>query len=180
MVALIAERDSYHCARCGRAAPAYKRQIHHRKPRGLGGRKAGPRGSGTFGPGPRPKAKDVDFPENLVLLCGSISTDPQSCHYHVENYRSLALSEGWLCHEWEDPRDKPILARDGEWHLLVDDQWDPMLLPVTWEIPRAKRWARGEDRDAQREEWLRVHSRANLRWESLPRDRRPSNGDAST
>jgi hypothetical protein len=138
---LVYERDSYHCARCGKPAPAYKRQLHHRKPRGMGGR----------------NNNSVDFPENIVLLCGSSSTDPQSCHYQIESYRNMALTEGWLCKEDEDPREKLILARDGEWHRLIDDQWDPMLLPVTSKIPRPKRWSRGPERNARNPQWLAVH-----------------------
>lgn len=153
MVALIAERDSGHCARCGLAAPASRRQIHHRKPRGAGGR----REAGRFTKGNVPNAS-LDFPENLVLLCGSISTDPESCHYQVEHHRNMAQYEGWLVHEWEDPKEKPILARDGQWHTLVDDQWDPMLLPVTMERTRALRWSRGPERNATRRDgWREVH-----------------------
>lgn len=142
---LIYERDGYHCARCGRPAPAYKRQLHHRKPRGMGGR----------------KDNSVDFPENIVLLCGASSTDPDSCHHYIERFRNLARADGWLLYENDDPREVPILARDGQRHYLVDDQWDPMLLPVSVARPRPKIWSRGAARNAKRPEWLAVHGGPN-------------------
>lgn len=155
---LIYERDSYACARCGKAAPPYKRQLHHRKPRGMGGRN---------------NDNSVDFPENIVLLCGSIATDPSSCHYAVENYRAIALSDGWLCHEDEDPREKLILARDGEWHRLIDDQWDPLLFPTTVRISRPTRYSRGEERNARRPEWQAVHTSPPVETRRNPPKRNP-------
>ena len=94
-VELVRWRDRDTCRRCPRAGE----QIHHRKPRGMGGTRD-----------PR-----INCPSNLVLLC---SAD----HLWVETHRAQARDEGWLVSQWQDPARVPIvvggrptwLAEDGK------------------------------------------------------------------
>lgn len=85
-------RDRDRCRRCG----ASTWQIHHRKPRGMGG---------TRDP-------EANSPESLVLLCGSGTT---GCHGWVESHRAEARAEGWLVnrHGVQRCEDVPILTQDG-------------------------------------------------------------------
>ena len=78
-------RDRDRCRRCGK--PTW--QIHHRKPRGMGG------------------TRDplINSPANLVLLCGSGTT---GCHGWVESHRTEAREQGWLVSQHADPRYQPI------------------------------------------------------------------------
>lgn len=89
---LVRWRDRDRCRRCG--APTW--QIHHRKPRGMGG------------------TRDplINDPSNLVLLCGSGTT---GCHGWVEMHRTAAREQGWLVSQHADPRYQPI---DHEGQLL--------------------------------------------------------------
>lgn len=75
IVALILERDGG-CARCGQGTRGQRGvdyDIHHRRPRGMGGSKE------AF----------VNYPSNGVTLC-------RSCHDHVEANRSESIVTGWL------------------------------------------------------------------------------------
>lgn len=83
----VQRRSGGLCERCGRAAE----QIHHRKPRGMGG-------SGD------PLIHD---PANLLHLCAA-------CHGWVEANRSLALGHGWLVYRASDPATSPLF-RWGRW-----------------------------------------------------------------
>lgn len=78
-------RDRDRCVMCGKST----RQIHHRRPRGMGG------------------TRDplVNDPSNLLLLCGSGTT---GCHGWVESHRAEALRDGWLVSKWGDPAAVPI------------------------------------------------------------------------
>lgn len=89
---LVRWRDRDRCRRCG----ATTWQIHHRKPRGMGG------------------SRDplINDPSNLVLLCGSGTT---GCHGWVEQHRTEARRQGWLVSQHADPRYQPI---DHEGQLL--------------------------------------------------------------
>lgn len=75
----------YACERCGRAVSAGACQIHHRKPRGLGG------------------SSDplINSPSNLLLLCSR-------CHIEVERDRTVAYEQGWLVRYRHDPARFPV------------------------------------------------------------------------
>lgn len=64
----VLDRAAGHCERCGVAGPT---QLHHRRPRGMGGTR-------------RP-----DTVHNLAALC-------RGCHEEVESRRAQALADGWL------------------------------------------------------------------------------------
>lgn len=76
-------------------------QIHHRKPRGMGG------------------TRDplVNSPSNLVLLCGS---GTEGCHGWVESHRTEAREAGWLVSQHADPRYQPI-DHEGRLTFLTED-----------------------------------------------------------
>lgn len=71
-------------------------QIHHRRPRGMGGS----------------RRESTNMPSNLVALCAS-------CHEFCESHRAWALERGLLCSQQEDPRVKPVLWRGRE--RFLDD-----------------------------------------------------------
>ena len=73
---LVVDRDMRRCVRCGEPG----QQIHHRKPRGMGG---------TSDPA-------INSPANLVLLC-------LACHAYIESHRADAYESGWLVRRWQDP-----------------------------------------------------------------------------
>lgn len=68
-VDLVRQRDRDQCRRCH----GNGEQIHHRRPRGMGG------------------TRDplINATSNLVLLCSA-------CHLHVETHRTEAFNDGWL------------------------------------------------------------------------------------
>lgn len=92
-VARVLERDGYACRRCGHDP----QQVHHRKPRGMGGTRD-----------PR-----INACSNLVALC-------QVCHTYIEMNRAWARSEGWLVQQWADPETIPLVSR-GRVLWLTDD-----------------------------------------------------------
>lgn len=96
--AIIEERDGYRCVRCNKSTT----QIHHRRPRGMGGTK-------------RPETSSAS---NGVLLCGSGTTE---CHGEVENSRVLARAAGYLVSQRQDPSTVPLLIRRTGWVLLNED-----------------------------------------------------------
>lgn len=79
------------CERCGAAQPE---QIHHRKPRRLGGTRD-------------PQANQ---PANLVAICAG-------CHLAIEMHRSRAYAHGWLVPDNDDPAATPIHYR-RRWSYL--------------------------------------------------------------
>lgn len=92
---LVFDRDTG-CLICG--AGPYGLQVHHRKPRRLGGR------SGQV----------INQPSNLILVCGG-------CHARIESERAWALDLGLLLHEAEDPAEIPVLHRLYGIAYLLDD-----------------------------------------------------------
>jgi 5-methylcytosine-specific restriction enzyme A len=80
---VVLDRDQG-CVGCG--AGPYGLQLHHRKPRRLGGR----------------TGRDINLVVNLVALC-------RDCHSTVESQRAWALDLGLLLHEGEDPELIPVL-----------------------------------------------------------------------
>jgi len=87
---LIVDRDNGWCRRCGRTGE----QIHHRKPRGMGGT----------------RDSDINSPANLVLLCSG-------CHSWIELNREWAYKLGWLVHRTADPADIPV--QTGHWSVRL-------------------------------------------------------------
>lgn len=92
---LIYERSAGRCERCNDWASDC--QIHHRRPRGMGGTR-------------RP---DTNTTSAGVLLCGS-------CHRIVESYRAQAYDDGWLVRQSQSPREVPVLRRGVR--VLLDDE----------------------------------------------------------
>jgi 5-methylcytosine-specific restriction endonuclease McrA len=87
--ATVLSRDKGRCARCNVWAANTPSDVHHRKPRGMGG------------------TRDVRSKDhrNLVLLC-------RSCHGDVESHRALAYDTGWLIRSYND-LDRPLYSKDG-------------------------------------------------------------------
>ena len=80
---LVRSRDGYACARCGMRDGEHvlpRHQIHHRRPRGMGGT----------------SRDDTNSPANLILLCAE-------CHALIESYRVHAFAAGWLVRQGHDP-----------------------------------------------------------------------------
>lgn len=86
-------RDRDKCRRCHETGE----QIHHRKPRGMGG------------------TRDplINSTANLILLC-------QDCHGWVESNRTAAREQGWLVSQHADPRYQPI-DHEGRLTFLTED-----------------------------------------------------------
>lgn len=84
---LVIARASGRCERCGSASGWIGHQVHHRKPRGLGGS----------------SSPDINLPSNLLLLCAG-------CHEEIERLdREVAYGKGWLVHREHDPAMQPVL-----------------------------------------------------------------------
>ncbi|AIK69329.1 HNH endonuclease [Mycobacterium phage ThreeRngTarjay] len=90
---LIIDRDQGLCARCMYSGA----EVHHRRPRGIGGS----------------KDPATNAPANGVLLC-------PSCHRWIESNRDRARQDGWLVRQGQNPADIPVRYR-GEWVLLRED-----------------------------------------------------------
>ena len=105
----IIDRDGGRCARCDKPGT----DIHHRRPRGMGGS----------------SDPSTNSPANGVLLC-------RDCHSWVESHRSLATDQGWLVPQRVDPSVVPVW-RGGQWWRLDDGGWTPTDLtpPVLKETP---------------------------------------------
>ena len=98
---LVWERDGGCCVRCGIYGGVHTfppHQIHHRRPRGMGGT----------------RREDTNSPANLVLLCGGY------CHRYIESDRLKGLETGYLVQQGHDPATTPIRYR-GRWVLLTHD-----------------------------------------------------------
>ena len=72
-------------------------QIHHRRPRGMGGS----------------KQAETNQASNGVLLC-------LRCHQLIERFRTDALHTGWLVLQGKHPAETPIW-RNKRWVQLGDD-----------------------------------------------------------
>jgi 5-methylcytosine-specific restriction enzyme A len=96
---LIRDRAAGNCERCGdlNNVRDHGAQVHHRRPRGMGGT----------------KRDSTNGPSNGLHLCGM-------CHRVVENNREISLNLGQLVRQQQDPKTVPVLYR-GQWVLLDDD-----------------------------------------------------------
>ena len=90
---LVVTRAGGVCERC-RSRPA--EQIHHRRPRGMGG------------------TKKPDVASNLVHICAR-------CHREVERFRMQAIWDGWIVRQSHDPIRTPVRLMPGQWMVLDDE-----------------------------------------------------------
>ena len=102
----IRTRARWRCEKCGLPCPAG--QIHHRRPRGMGGT----------------KRKETGTTANGVLL------HPR-CHELIERHRAAAINEGWLVPQALDPVTVPVLMWDGWVYLDEQGQTSPAQKPLT-------------------------------------------------
>ena len=95
-VVLVLARSDDTCEVCGVAAG---QQIHHRRPRGMGGT----------------RREDSNAPSALLYLCAP-------CHHgEVESKRDWAIVHGWLVGQAQDPALVPVLHARHGWVRLTDD-----------------------------------------------------------
>lgn len=104
----ILARANFACELC--YEPSWAVNVHHRRPRQMGGT----------------KAPWIDNHENLLALCGSGTT---GCHGHVESRRQDAYGFGWLLRHGMDPAFTPFCDLRGHWWLLFESQKLPLILP---------------------------------------------------
>jgi hypothetical protein len=94
---VVINRDRQCVARATHPGGAKEgQQIHHRKPRGMGG---------TTNP-------ETNAAANLIWLC-------RDCHDWIESNRAEALGNGWLVSTQDRPSTVPLLYL-GRWTLLDD------------------------------------------------------------
>ncbi len=96
---VVAERQEWHCMRCGSNThgcgwPGHS--THHRQSRRFHDHR----------------------PANLVRLCGSGTT---GCHGWAHAHPAEAERLGYIVPGWMDPRDVPIRDWRGDWLWLLDD-----------------------------------------------------------
>ena len=100
-VEALFERSHERCERCGSRGE----QIHHRRPRGMGGT----------------RREDTNSLAAIVHLCAN-------CHAYIESNREWAHEHGWLVRQWADPAFQPVRIQ-GSWirlsevYTLVDLDW---------------------------------------------------------
>lgn len=104
---IIKHRSGGLCELCQREPMT---NIHHRKPRGMGGTR-------------RPW---VDEPSNLIALCGSGTT---GCHGWIESHRADSYDRGLLLKTGMMPFHTPFQDDRNEWWLLVGDDKHLILFP---------------------------------------------------
>lgn len=104
---LVQDRDQGCCVRCGHYCLNEPHSVHHRQPKGMGGRKG------------------ADTPSNLILLCGSGST---GCHGYVHSRADRSRDLGYLVRSRHDPATSPLWRPPDEWVLLTVDG---AVVPVT-------------------------------------------------
>jgi 5-methylcytosine-specific restriction protein A len=92
---LVYERDGFSCCHCGDADGPF--QVHHRRPRGLGGS----------------RREDTNSPSNLLLVC-------ERSHREIESKRDVSRAFGFLVRQGDDPATVPVRTVNG-WVLLNAD-----------------------------------------------------------
>lgn len=93
---LIIARAGGYCERCGQRA--VDPQVHHRRPRGMGGT----------------RRADTNEPPAGLFLCAA-------CHIYVESHRRESLEKGWLVRQAKSPADTPVLYHMTYWARLTPD-----------------------------------------------------------
>lgn len=89
----VMSRNGSYCLRCNTQAGE---QIHHRKPRGMGGTRD-------------PKINDHT---NLVFIC-------QECHQHIESHRTDSYREGWLVARNASPAEQYLIDTNRRMIMLL-------------------------------------------------------------
>lgn len=92
---LVASRAGWACEICGK--PVINPQIHHRRPRGMGGT----------------RRKDSASPANALFL-------DMECHTWVEMNRYTSLTQGFLIRQNENPSGVKFRHHEG-WKYITDD-----------------------------------------------------------
>lgn len=92
---LVLSRAQGVCERCG-AAPAT--DLHHRRPRGMGG----------------DRSAVANSPANLLACC-------RDSHRWIEANRAVAEARGWIVRRPQDPRDVEVTVVPHGRVLLSDD-----------------------------------------------------------
>lgn len=92
---VVKTRAGCRCERCNRDLAGGGGEVHHRRPRGMGGS----------------RRQDTNQSGNLVLLCSG-------CHREAESKRAAARRAGWLVASRGNPMATPVLLFDGRWVLL--------------------------------------------------------------
>lgn len=95
---LVHARAAMRCEACGRNVSWGGRQVHHRRPRQMGGS----------------RRADTNMPANLLLLC----TD---CHNGVESHRADAYNRGLLLRTDDSPSLVAVEHAVHGWVYLLDD-----------------------------------------------------------
>jgi len=93
----IKNRSKGQCEVCGMRLMIYEAQIHHRRPRGMGGSKSAATGSVSNGLHVHMK-----------------------CHERIESNRINAMDNGYLMYQTQEPSEVPARLWYG-WHLLNED-----------------------------------------------------------
>ena len=91
---LVAERAGWSCEVCGK--PVTSPQIHHRRPRGMGGT----------------RRKDSASPANALFL-------DMECHTWIESNRYTSLTQGFLISQSAVPSGEKFRHHEG-WKYLTD------------------------------------------------------------
>lgn len=82
-------------------------QMHHRRPRGMGGSRDGL----------------TNLPSNLLHICFA-------CHHHIETHRLDALDNGWLVRQGAQPQEISVVTYNGRWRLSdTDTSYLPLSYP---------------------------------------------------
>jgi 5-methylcytosine-specific restriction endonuclease McrA len=95
---LVYRRADGCCESCGVYVPVGRRELHHRRPRGIGGT--------------RPEL--THRASNLLLLC-------KACHALVERHRVRARDAGLLVLQGAEPSRVLVTLHDGQQHALDDE-----------------------------------------------------------
>lgn len=101
VVDAVLERGAHSCEICSAGLGPVRGvdyQIHHRRPRAMGGTD-------------RP---ETNWPSNLLLLC-------PADHEAIESRRAEATEAGWLVPQTSDPAQIPVLIRYERWVYLAPD-----------------------------------------------------------
>lgn len=101
--ATVTIRDRYACVVCGTSIVNQPGSVQPRQFRGRGGARRN-----RTGPGPA----------RFIVVCGTATS---GCRGWVETNRDQARESGWLVPAWRDPREIPVLYRDGKLYYLDTD-----------------------------------------------------------